>query len=185
MAAMWDMHLPWPFNIPCNFSDKPTTYNLTILTKLACCQATYPTSPPKQVAVANGEISHAKHESKLPFPGFFQHASKANTFDSLPQSLMSMAKVSGDGTIFIFKKDGVTVHCEEDVFITCKDVYVNIYDVCETVFTNQTGQFPTCSQSSNKYIMVMVDINSSRILVEPIKNQTDPALKCAYEKLLL
>lgn len=35
MAAMWDMHLPWPFNIPCNFSDKPTTYNLTILTKYA------------------------------------------------------------------------------------------------------------------------------------------------------
>ena len=81
---------------------------------------------PKQVAVANGEISHAKHESKLPFPGFSQHASKADTFDNLPQSLMSMSKVSDDGTIFIFKKDGVTVHCEEDVFITCKGEPIHI-----------------------------------------------------------
>ncbi len=31
----------------------------------------------------------------------------------------------------------------------------------------------------------MVEINSSGILVEPIKNQTDPELKYAYEKLLL
>ncbi|KAL7479935.1 hypothetical protein ACHAW6_005652 [Cyclotella cf. meneghiniana] len=123
MAAMQDMHFSWPFNIPPNFSDKPTTYNSTIPTKYesfpsmifclsptiqvqiatitmrqsAHCQATY--------AAANGEIRHTKHESKLPFPGLSQHASKADTFDSIPQSLMSLGKVSdNDMSQFTVKK---------------------------------------------------------------------------------
>jgi hypothetical protein len=52
-----------------------------------------------------------------------------------------------------------------------KDIFVKVYDVRETVFTDQTGQFPTRSKSGNKYIMVMLDINSSGIFVEPIKNR--------------
>eukprot|EP00804_Cyclotella_cryptica_P002334 CCRYP_004053-RC/>CCRYP_004053-RC protein AED:0.43 eAED:0.24 QI:0/-1/0/1/-1/0/1/0/513 len=66
-----------------------------------------------------------------------------------------------------------------------KDVYVKVYDVRETVFTDQTGQFPTRSQAGNKYLMVLVDIDSSGILVEPLKNRTDPELTRADEKLLL
>ena len=45
-----------------------------------------------------------------------------------------------------------------------------VYEVRETVFTDQTGQFPTQSKSGKKYIMVMVDIDSSGILVEPLKS---------------
>ena len=33
---------------------------------------------------------------------------------------MSVGKVSDDGTISIFTRDGVTVHREEDVLVTCK-----------------------------------------------------------------
>ena len=276
-------------------------------------------SSSKQVAVANGHISAATHVSRLPFPGLSKTATKADTFHDFPQSLMSVGKVSDDGTLSIFTKDGVTVHKEEDVLITCKgapiligvrddhgryripltqhegtwqprrpskrakqalqqansvydlpsteqaikwmhavcgypvkstwlkaikagnfvgwpllteanvkkyypettetpkghlnqtrknvrstkakpfeeshsnqlrgkkvkDVFVNVYDVRETVFTDQTGQFPTRSQSGHKYVMVLVDIDSSGILVEPIKNRTDPELTRAYEKLLL
>ncbi|KAL7486090.1 hypothetical protein ACHAW6_011687 [Cyclotella cf. meneghiniana] len=54
---------------------------------------------------------------------------------------------------------------------------MKVYDVHHTVFTNQTGQFPTHSESGNKYIMVMVNIDSRGILVEPIKNRTDIQLK--------
>ncbi|KAL7474575.1 LOW QUALITY PROTEIN: hypothetical protein ACHAW6_000546 [Cyclotella cf. meneghiniana] len=54
----------------------------------------------------------------------------------------------------------------------------------ETVFTDQTVQFPMRSQSGNKYIMVMVEIDSSGILVEPIKNHKDAELTCTHEKLL-
>jgi hypothetical protein len=62
---------------------------------------------------------------------------------------------------------------------------MKVYDIRETVFTDQTGQFPTRSKSGNKYIMVMVDIDSSGILVEPIKNRKDAELTRAYETLLL
>ena len=37
-----------------------------------------------------------------------------------------------------------------------RDVYTSVYKVRSTVFSNQTGQFPTRSQRGNKYIMVMV-----------------------------
>lgn len=74
----------------------------------------------KRVAVANGAISKAKHESSLPFQGLSASARKADTFDNFPQSLMSVGKVSDDGNVSIFTKDGVTVHHEEDVLITCK-----------------------------------------------------------------
>ena len=37
-----------------------------------------------------------------------------------------------------------------------RDVYTKVYDFCNTVFSDQTGQFPTRSTRGNKYIMVMV-----------------------------
>jgi hypothetical protein len=37
------------------------------------------------------------------------------------------------------------------------------------MFLDQTGQFPTRLQSGNKYIMVLVEIDSNAILVEPMK----------------
>jgi hypothetical protein len=77
-------------------------------------------SSSKQVAVANGQLSSAKHESRLPFHGLSAKATKADTFNDFPQSLMSVGKIADDGTISIFTKNGVTVHHEEDVLITCK-----------------------------------------------------------------
>ncbi len=41
------------------------------------------------------------------------------------------------------------------------------------MFSNQTGQFPTQLQQGNKYIMVMVEIDSNAILVEPMKSCKD------------
>jgi hypothetical protein len=66
-----------------------------------------------------------------------------------------------------------------------KDIYVKVYDIRDTVFTDQTSQFPTRSKAGSKYIMVMVNIDSSGILVEPIKNQKVAELTRAYEALLL
>ena len=37
-----------------------------------------------------------------------------------------------------------------------RDVYTKVYDICNTVFSDQTGQFPTRSKRGNKYIMFMV-----------------------------
>jgi hypothetical protein len=65
-----------------------------------------------------------------------------------------------------------------------KDVFVRTYDVRETIFSDQTGQFPTKSKSGNKYIMVMVEIDSNAILVEPMKSRKDAEMIRAYDKLV-
>jgi hypothetical protein len=65
------------------------------------------------------------------------------------------------------------------------NVYTETYSVRETTFSDQTGQFPTRSQRGNKYIMVMVEIDSSAILVEPMKSCKDEEMIRAYNALLL
>jgi hypothetical protein len=65
-----------------------------------------------------------------------------------------------------------------------RDVFTRVYDVRETVFSNQTGQFPTRSQQGNKYIMVMVEIDSNAILVKPINSRNDHKLARAYRVLM-
>jgi hypothetical protein len=55
----------------------------------------------------------------------------------------------------------------------------------ETTFSDQTGQFPIQSLCGNKYIMVMVEINSNAILVKPMKNRKDDKMIRAYNALLL
>ena len=74
----------------------------------------------KTVRVANGETSTATNVTQLPFPQLSKRATKADTFQHFPSSLMSVGKTSDDGTLSIFTKEGVTVHREEDVLITCK-----------------------------------------------------------------
>jgi hypothetical protein len=66
-----------------------------------------------------------------------------------------------------------------------RNVYTQMYMVPETMFSNQTGQFSIQSCRGNKYIMVMVEINSNAILVKPVKNQKDTNMICASNSLLL
>ena len=66
-----------------------------------------------------------------------------------------------------------------------RDVYTETYMVRKTMFSDQTGQFPTRSQQGNKYIMVMVEIDSNAILVEPMKSRKDDEMIRAYNALLL
>ena len=62
---------------------------------------------------------------------------------------------------------------------------MKVYNVRETVYLDQTGQFPTRSLSGNKYIMIMVDIGSSGILVEPMNSQKDPEMIRACQSMML
>lgn len=65
-----------------------------------------------------------------------------------------------------------------------KDVYVKLYDTRDTIFTDQTGAFPKRSLRGNKYIMVMVHIDSNAILVEAMKSRKDAEMQRAYNVLL-
>ncbi len=66
-----------------------------------------------------------------------------------------------------------------------RDIYTETYRVRETMFSNQTGQFLMRSQQGNKYIMVMVEINSNTTLVEPMKSRKDEEMIRTYNALLL
>jgi hypothetical protein len=60
-----------------------------------------------------------------------------------------------------------------------------MYMVRKTMFSHQTGQIPIQSLCGNKYIMVIVEIDSKAILVEPIKNRKDAKMIRADNALLL
>jgi hypothetical protein len=68
-----------------------------------------------------------------------------------------------------------------------KDVFIKVIDARElngTIYTDQTGGFPITSSRGNKYVMVMVQIDSNVILVEAMKNKTDKEMQRAYLQLL-
>jgi hypothetical protein len=64
-----------------------------------------------------------------------------------------------------------------------RDIYTTMYGICETIFSDQIGQFPMRLQSGNKYIMVLVEINSNAILVDPMKSRKDAEMIQAYNAL--
>ncbi len=66
-----------------------------------------------------------------------------------------------------------------------QDIYTQMYMVRKTMFSDQTGQDPMRSQQGNKYIVVMTEINSNAILVEPMKSRKDEEMIRAYNALLL
>ncbi len=65
-----------------------------------------------------------------------------------------------------------------------RDIYTTMYDIHETMFLNQTGQFPMRSQSGNN-LMVLVEIDSNAILVELMKSRKDTEMIRPYNALLL
>ena len=66
-----------------------------------------------------------------------------------------------------------------------RDVHISVYEVRNTVFSDQTGHIPTRSQRGNKYIMVMVEIDSNAIIVEPINSWKEEELTREYQTMML
>ena len=60
-----------------------------------------------------------------------------------------------------------------------------MYDVHNTIFLDQTGQFLKKSQRGDKYLMVKVEIESNTILVKPLKSRKDSELMQAYHVLFM
>ena len=65
-----------------------------------------------------------------------------------------------------------------------QDVYVEVQDLKNTTYSDQTGCFPLSSYKGNKYIMVLVELDSSWILVEALKDITHEEMERAYLHLL-
>ena len=54
----------------------------------------------------------------------------------------------------------------------------------ETIYTDQTGDFPITAQSRTRYVIAMITIDANAILLCPIKNRSDQELTKAYRILL-
>ncbi len=52
------------------------------------------------------------------------------------------------------------------------------------IYTNQPGQFPKKSSRGNQYIMVLAEVDSNAILVEPMKSRTAGEMVRAYQVLI-
>jgi hypothetical protein len=112
----------------------------------------------KRVGVANGGTSKADSVTTLPFDHLSPQARQADTFTDFPQSLMSV------GTVSIFTKEGVTVHKEADVLITCKGepILIGVRDehgrYCIPL-TQHKGQWQPC-QPTKQAKAVLQQANS-------------------------
>ena len=60
-----------------------------------------------------------------------------------------------------------------------------MYNARETVFSDQPGKLPKRSQQGNKYLMVMVRIDSNSSFVAPLTSRKDPDLTRAYKSMVL
>ena len=63
------------------------------------------------------------------------------------------------------------------------DIGVTVWDLKHTTYLDQTGCFPFISYKGNKYMMVVVELDSSAILVEAMKDRTSEELTRAYLNL--
>eukprot|EP00804_Cyclotella_cryptica_P013702 CCRYP_016146-RA/>CCRYP_016146-RA protein AED:0.57 eAED:0.15 QI:0/-1/0/1/-1/1/1/0/211 len=106
----------------------------------------------KKVGVANGSTSIGAHVTRLPFPTLSPQATQANSFNDFPHSLMSIGKTSDDKTVSIFTRDGVTVHAEQDVLITCQGTPIligvrNTHGRYRITLLQTHGQWQLCHPS--------------------------------------
>jgi hypothetical protein len=65
-----------------------------------------------------------------------------------------------------------------------RDVYVHIEETGEMIYSDQTGRFPVTSSGGHKYIMVLVEIDSNFISMEPMKSRETSELIRAYNTIM-
>jgi len=63
------------------------------------------------------------------------------------------------------------------------DVFMKIIDMKDTIYTDETGQFPHLSSKDNRYIMVAIHIDSNYIVIEAMKNRTEGQMMETYQKI--
>jgi hypothetical protein len=65
-----------------------------------------------------------------------------------------------------------------------RDVLITVYNLRNTMYTDQTGKFPHTSSLGNQYIVILHDVDSNLLWVEAIKNNTKGELILARQRAL-
>ena len=53
-----------------------------------------------------------------------------------------------------------------------KDIFISLYNPCDTIYTDQTGKFPHASSRGYHYQMIIHEINGNSTWVETMKNKS-------------
>jgi hypothetical protein len=64
------------------------------------------------------------------------------------------------------------------------DILITVYNLRNTMYTDQTGRFPHISSLGNQYIMILHDVDSNSLWAEAIKNNTKGKLILARQHAL-
>ena len=64
------------------------------------------------------------------------------------------------------------------------DIYVRIYQVRDTIYTDQTGKFPITSSRGHKHIMILCAIDGNVVLANPMMNKSEGAMVEIYQRLI-
>ena len=64
------------------------------------------------------------------------------------------------------------------------NIYVQIDQLRDIIYTNQTVKFPIMSSRMHKYIMILCAINGNVVLAEPMKNNLEGAMVETYQNLI-
>jgi hypothetical protein len=65
-----------------------------------------------------------------------------------------------------------------------RDILIMVYNLRNTMYTDQTGKFPHISSLVNQYIMILHDVDSNSLWAEAIKNNTKGELILARQHAL-
>ncbi|KAL7505054.1 hypothetical protein ACHAXN_003252 [Cyclotella atomus] len=52
-----------------------------------------------------------------------------------------------------------------------RDIFIQVYEEKDLVYSDQTGKFPTTFSRGNKYLMILYYIDESYIMMEPMKSR--------------
>ncbi len=68
--------------------------------------------------------------------------------------------------------------------IKTHEAFFRIEDLSNLIHTNQMGRFPFTSQRGNRYIMVVIHLNTNYIIVEPMRIRSKEEMIQAYKKII-
>ena len=65
-----------------------------------------------------------------------------------------------------------------------RDIFIQVYEEKDLVYSDQTGNFPTTSSRGNKYLMILYYIDGSYIMMEPMKSRHENEMIRVHKVLI-
>ena len=161
-----------------NVYDLPTTEQ--VIRYLHAC-AGFPSKPTWLKAIKRGNYASWPHLSEEAVRKHFPESDETHQghMRNVKQGIRSTKIAPPPDTITLDDGTILTLPLKKE-----RDVFVSVRDAKETMYTDQTGAFPTRSRKGSRYVMILCDIDSNIIISEAIKNRTAGEMIRAYRILM-